>query len=82
MAIARALANHPDVLLADEPTGALDSQTGADVLKLFQDLNREGVTVLIVTHDLEIAAQTRRRVTFRDGLILSDERDPHSEPAG
>ena len=82
VAIARALANHPDVLLADEPTGALDSQTGADVLKLFQDLNREGVTVLIVTHDLEIAAQTRRRVTFRDGLILSDERDPHSEPAG
>ena len=82
VAIARALANRPDVLLADEPTGALDSQTGADVLKLFKDLNHEGVTVIIVTHDLDIAAQTRRRVTFRDGLILSDERDPHPAAAG
>ena len=74
VAIARALANEPDLLLADEPTGALDSQTGVEVLQLFQDLNAEGVTVVVVTHDRDVAAQMRRRVTFRDGLIVADER--------
>ncbi len=73
VAIARSLANRPDLLLADEPTGALDSQTGHDVLTLFKSLNAEGLTLVIVTHDLEVAAETRRRVSFRDGLIVSDE---------
>jgi len=73
VAIARALANSPDLLLADEPTGALDSKTGKEVLQLFQDLNAEGLTVIIVTHDLGVAAQAKRRITFRDGLIVSDE---------
>jgi putative ABC transport system ATP-binding protein len=73
VAIARSLANQPDLLLADEPTGALDTQTGHDVLELFKSLNAEGLTLVIVTHDLEVAAETRRRVTFRDGLIVSDD---------
>lgn len=74
VAIARALANAPDLLLADEPTGALDSQTGKDVLALFHQLNAEGLTILIVTHDHDVAAQASRRVTFRDGLIVSDDK--------
>ena len=73
VAIARALANSPDLLLADEPTGALDSKTGREVLQLFRDLNAEGLTLILVTHDLGVAAQASRRITFRDGLILSDE---------
>ena len=73
VAIARSLANQPDLLLADEPTGALDSQTGQDVLTLFKSLNAEGLTLVIVTHDLEVAAETRRRVSFRDGLIVSND---------
>ncbi|HWA61264.1 MAG TPA: ABC transporter ATP-binding protein [Caulobacteraceae bacterium] len=74
VAIARALANEPDLLLADEPTGALDSQTGRDVLKLFHDLNAEGLTLLVVTHDANVAAEARRRITMSDGLVVSDER--------
>jgi len=73
VAIARALANSPDLLLADEPTGALDTKTGKEVLQLFHDLNAEGLTLVIVTHDLGVAAQANRRITFRDGLIVSDE---------
>ena len=73
VAIARALANSPDLLLADEPTGALDTKTGKEVLQLFRDLNAEGLTLVIVTHDLGVAAQANRRITFRDGLIVSDE---------
>src|SRR5688572_14280637 len=73
VAIARALANKPDLLLADEPNGALDSKTGKEVLALFRELNAEGLTLILVTHDLGVAAQAKRRVTFRDGLILSDE---------
>jgi putative ABC transport system ATP-binding protein len=74
VAIARALANSPDLLLADEPTGALDSQTGRDVLQLFHELNAEGLTLVVVTHDANVAAQARRRVTMSDGLVVSDER--------
>jgi putative ABC transport system ATP-binding protein len=74
VAIARALANKPDLLLADEPTGALDTATGNAVLELFEQLNAEGLTLVIVTHDPEVAEQAHRRVAFRDGLIVSDER--------
>ena len=73
VAIARALANNPDLLLADEPTGALDTQTGEEVLALFNELNGQGLTLIIVTHDLEVADQAKRRVSFRDGLIVQDE---------
>lgn len=74
VAIARSLANRPDLLLADEPTGALDTRTSEDVLALFGELNAEGLTLAIVTHDPEVAEVAGRRITFRDGLIVSDER--------
>ncbi|TAL33531.1 ABC transporter ATP-binding protein [Phenylobacterium sp.] len=74
VAIARSLANRPDLLLADEPTGALDTHTGEEVLKLFQELNGDGLTLAIVTHDPDVANEAHRRVAFRDGLIVSDER--------
>jgi putative ABC transport system ATP-binding protein len=73
VAIARALANAPDLLLADEPTGALDTATGQEVLALFDELNQQGLTLCIVTHDTEVAARARRRVAFRDGHIVSDD---------
>ena len=73
VAIARALANSPDLLLADEPTGALDTATTEEVLKLFAELNAEGLTLVIVTHEHEVAAKARRRVAFRDGHIVSDD---------
>ena len=73
VAIARALANAPDLLLADEPTGALDTATSKEVLALFHELNDEGLTVVIVTHDLEVAAEAKRRVSFRDGKIVEDD---------
>jgi len=74
VAIARSLANRPDLLLADEPTGALDTHTGEEVLKLFHELNEDGLTLAIVTHDPDVANEAHRRVAFRDGLIVSDER--------
>lgn len=73
VAVARALANRPALLLADEPTGALDSKSGAEVLALFQDLHAQGNTIVLVTHDPGIAALAQRRVELRDGLIVSDE---------
>jgi putative ABC transport system ATP-binding protein len=73
VAIARALANRPALLLADEPTGALDSKTGQEVLALFQDLHRHGNTVVLVTHDPSIAALAERRVELRDGLVYEPE---------
>lgn len=69
VSIARSLANNPAMLLADEPTGALDSHNGAEILDLFKELNRQGNTVLLVTHDLSIAALAARQVEIRDGLI-------------
>jgi putative ABC transport system ATP-binding protein len=69
VAVARALANRPALLLADEPTGALDSKTGHEVLELFVDLHRQGHTIIIVTHDLQIAGMAQRQVEIHDGLI-------------
>jgi len=74
VAIARALSNNPDLLLADEPTGALDTATTIEMLKLFEDLNAEGLTLIVVTHEQEVAERAKRRVSFRDGRIVSDER--------
>jgi putative ABC transport system ATP-binding protein len=74
VAIARSLANNPDLLLADEPTGALDTATGVEVLALFKQLNAEGLTLVMVTHDNEVATQARRRIAFRDGRIVEDNR--------
>ena len=74
VAIARSLANQPDLLLADEPTGALDQATGREVLALFDELNAQGLTLCIVTHDTEVAARAKRRIAFRDGHIVSDDR--------
>ncbi len=73
VAIARALVTQPSLLLADEPTGALDSQTGKEVMALFHDLNAQGITLIVVTHDLGIASQAQRIVTLRDGEIVGDE---------
>ncbi len=73
VAIARALVNNPLIILADEPTGALDSKAGAEIMAIFQRLNRQGKTVLLVTHDSDIAQYTKRIVKFKDGQIMSDE---------
>ena len=76
VAIARALVNRPKLLLADEPTGNLDSRTSVEVMGIFQELNEAGLTVLLVTHEADIALHARRVVTFKDGVLLSDEQVP------
>ena len=73
VAIARAIATRPPIIMADEPTGALDSKTGRHVLEILRELNREGSTIILITHDDGIAAQARRRVRLSDGRIVSDE---------
>ena len=72
VAIARAILARPDLVLADEPTGNLDSASGAEVIALLRELNEDGTTVAVITHDREIAASMRRRVVMRDGLIVED----------
>ncbi|EDP68872.1 ABC transporter, ATP-binding protein [Carnobacterium sp. AT7] len=73
VAIARAIVNNPSVLMADEPTGNLDSKTTVDIMRIFQELNAEGTTILMVTHEPEVALYTKRIVTFRDGVLVSDQ---------
>ncbi|MDP6811902.1 MAG: ABC transporter ATP-binding protein [Alphaproteobacteria bacterium] len=73
VAIARALVNRPVLLLADEPTGALDSRTGLEIMALFQELNRAGNTILVVTHDADVASFASRVVRFHDGRLVADE---------
>ena len=72
VAIARALINEPEVLLADEPTGNLDSRTSVEIMAIFQQLNERGITVIMVTHEPDIAAYAKRNVMMRDGMILND----------
>ena len=72
VAIARALVNHPSIMLADEPTGALDTKTGEQIMELLTELNREGKTIIMVTHEPEIAAFAKRQIVIRDGVISSD----------
>ena len=79
VAIARALVNEPRILLADEPTGALDSKSGEQVMNLFEELNREGVTVLIITHDTGIAERTGRMLEIRDGILTEKSRKREDE---
>lgn len=74
VAIARALVNHPSILLADEPTGALDTKTSHEIMNLFETLHAEGNTIIVVTHEPDIAARSHRVITIRDGVIEKDER--------
>ncbi len=76
VAIARALVNNPKLLLADEPTGALDTKTSEEILGLFTELNDAGITVVVVTHEPDVAAYAKRRVLFRDGHIVEDVKQP------
>ncbi len=80
VAIARALTGGPALLLADEPTGALDTTTGKEILSLFNEINREGATIVIVTHDLEVAAAAKRTIEMRDGRIVADRSHGASAP--
>lgn len=80
VAIARALVMEPQLILADEPTGNLDTRTSAEIMGLFQELNRNGITVILVTHEIDIARYASRIVTFRDGMVRSDEPvSPHTD---
>ena len=74
VAIARAISNHPKILLADEPTGALDSKSGAQIMELFQSLHEEGVTIIMITHDMNLAKEANRIITLEDGHIVKDEK--------
>ncbi|MDP4030209.1 MAG: ABC transporter ATP-binding protein [Gallionella sp.] len=79
VAIARALINRPSLILADEPTGNLDSHTSEEIMLLFEELNREGITILLVTHEADIAHHAKRQVRFFDGRIVGDQVTPQKE---
>jgi len=81
VAIARALVNSPQLILADEPTGALDSKTSQDIMRLLADLNAQGMTVILVTHELDIAVYARRRIAFKDGRVIEDLLQQAASPA-
>jgi putative ABC transport system ATP-binding protein len=72
VAIARALVNNPAIIMADEPTGNLDSKTTLEIMSIFQKLNRQGITIIMITHEPDVASFTRRNIVFRDGRIVSD----------
>src|SRR5438874_6433435 len=74
VAVARALVNRPSILLADEPTGNLDSRTAVEIMEVFQELNEQGLTIVLVTHEPDIAQFAKRVIVFRDGRIRKDER--------
>ena len=82
VAIARALVNDPSILLADEPTGNLDSKTGEEIMALFENLHRQGNTIILVTHEMDIAQHAHRVIFIRDGKIASDEKVAKKKPAG
>jgi putative ABC transport system ATP-binding protein len=75
IAIARALVNSPSLILADEPTGNLDSKSGEEIIRLFAELNRNGITIIVVTHDQDIASQSKRIVKLKDGVIVADDKN-------
>jgi len=81
VAVARALVNTPKMLLADEPTGALDSRTSLEIMALFQALNREGATIVVVTHEPDVATYARRLIRFRDGRVIGDSRQTPADAA-
>jgi len=80
VAIARALVNEPALILADEPTGALDSETSTEVMQLLDTLNRQGITVILVTHEADMAAWARRRLLFKDGCLVADDNNRNLTP--
>ena len=80
VAIARALVNEPALILADEPTGALDSETSTEVMQLLDALNRQGITVILVTHEADMAAWARRRLLFKDGRLVADDNNRDLSP--
>jgi putative ABC transport system ATP-binding protein len=81
VAIARALINNPAIILADEPTGNLDTRTSVEVMEIFQSLNESGITVVLITHEKDIATYAKRNITFRDGKIVKDEAVPNPRKA-
>jgi putative ABC transport system ATP-binding protein len=81
VAIARALVNDPQLVLADEPTGALDSRTSIEIMALLQQLNREGITIVLVTHEHDVAAFAGRIINFRDGRVVQDHANTPADAA-